>query len=196
MAAPTHQGDTDFTPTAFPLVLAVDPGKISGAALVAAPTRPTIRPALLWAAVVTGSAWPTWFRAAQAAMDAALMVCETMGASPLLVIEDPPAVARHGTLDGDHRGQKTWLGMGRRQGAWMALGLARGLRVELVPQPVWTRAMRVPSGKRGEGEHRIQEAGLHLEQGRTTLESLPAKGRIDAAESALLGCAMVRGLLS
>ena len=53
----------------------------------------------------------------------------------------------------------------------------------------WCRIVRVYLRKRGQGEHRVAEAKLYLEDALTHLEPLPAWGRIDAAEAALIAAA-------
>lgn len=175
-------------------ILAFDPGAVTGTALVA-PGAGREKPRLLWAGVVAGDPWDRWIAEAGAALGAALLAAQAAKLTVLVAVEEPPPVSRGGSLEGDRHGQRSWLGIGRRQGALLTLASIQALPCRRVEQGNWTAAMRVPTGKQGDGAHRLQEAYLHLEGARDVLGHLPEKGRIDAAEAALLGCALARGLL-
>ena len=200
------------------IALGVDPGRVTGMALVrqAVPGR---RPVLLGCWRVTGPSWARWLASLEAALTAArgLLPADYAGTEKpapervLVGIEEPPPVVRrwqHGggrprlgtrlddRLDGDRNGLRSWVGIGRRQGAVLATAMARGWpEPALVPQSDWVAAWRIPRGKksteRGLGWHRVDEAGLYLEGAAELLERIPRSYRVDVAEAAMLAGSLV-----
>ncbi len=200
------------------IALGVDPGRVTGIALVrwVAPGR---RPVLLGCWRVTGPSWARWLASLETALTAArellpddhIATGQPDPEQVLVGIEEPPPVVRRwqhgsgrprlgtrldGRLAGDSTGLRSWVGIGRRQGAVLAAAMGRGWPEPLlVPQSEWVAAWRIPRGKksteRGLGWHRVDEAGLHLEGAAELLERIPRSYRVDVAEAALLAGSMI-----
>jgi hypothetical protein len=166
------------------LILAIDPGRVSGLALV----RPGGRgeaPTLLGAWVVTASTQRAWLRRADAALDEA----QALSALPWRVVaeKDPPARRMRGGArgaGGDKQGIATASGMGKYRGYLIALAHRRSPDHEpkMIPVRDWTKGLNVRAGKRGDGSHRLTEM-------RTLMQAACAwPTTVDAAEAALVGC--------
>lgn len=178
-----------LVPLARP-VISVDIGRLCGCALVAPMQGPVGRPRLIDAWVWTASTPQLWVDRALVALTRADELAQEHGGDPVVVVENPPPWDR-----GRKKKLDTWLGLGRWQGllqaAWV-LGLAKSSVPTLVRQPWWVKKLGVPWKKDGEGGHRYNEAVLHLENAQEVLLGIKARGRVDAAEAALLGAAVSR----
>ena len=170
------------------VALSADPGTNAGLALVQ--HVPGARPRLLAAWEVYGSRPGLWWaRALQACQEAAQRV-GALGGHPTpqvaLTVEEPPVVSRHGALAGDTHGQRSWVGIGRRQGMLLAAMAQAGLGDgELLDQAAWARGWGVPVGKQGDGRHRVAEAGLYVEGAREVLAAMSGPRVVDVAEAIL-----------
>jgi hypothetical protein len=186
--------------------LGLDPGACSGVALGRRVSRGQ-RPELLLLLPVFGSNRRTWFaRAVEVMRKVRELVPED--AELRVSLEEPPPASTKGSLKGDKRGQKTWLGIGRYQGLLIAACLVAGLPVPVHVQltktsrkadaPLgWTDILGVsprkylPVGKTRVGEHRIPEAAQHVQGAREALREFAGTAKtytrdIDLAEAALI----------
>lgn len=113
------------------VALGIDPGAHAGASLVR--LEPAGRKPALVAAWPIWGTWPgPWHRRAKAALEEARAVLVQLRDAEEIDyiggwIEDPPVTSRRGSLKGDKKGQVTWAGMGRRQGALMVAAFEAGL---------------------------------------------------------------------
>lgn len=162
-------------------ILAIDPGKTSAIALVLRGSGAS--PFLYGTWLITGSTQRAWLRRAVEAIEGARRL--TPAPWQVLAEKDPP-VRRRGSRGaaGDKHGLATVAGMARYRGYLMALAWQHYPDHEPAQVKVgdWARGLRIPSGKRGEGHHRLTEA-------RTLLyahDGYPET--VDEAEAALIGC--------
>jgi hypothetical protein len=132
-------------------------------------------------------------RASAACLEARELVAQHEGAEVVCTVEEPPPVSRRGALAGDHHGQRSWVGIGRRQGMMMAAMIVAGLpEPTLVAQGAWAGGLGLAPGKQGDGSHRIREASLLVQGAAVRLHEIDEPRRIDVAE-AILQAAYVAG---
>ena len=171
-------------------VISIDIGRLCGCALVAPLVGPLGRPRLVDAWCWSASRPQLWVDRALAVLKRADDLASEYEGEPVVVVENPPPWDR-----GRKKKLDTWLGLGRWQGllqaAW-TLGLDKTSMPVLVRQPWWVKKLGVPWKKAGDGQHRYTEAVRHLDNAQLALSHVEAKGRIDAAEAALMGAAVSR----
>ena len=163
-------------------ILAIDPGSTAGIALVLPPIG-GLAPLLYGAWTITGSTQRAWLTRARAALDEA----RSLTPAPWQVLAEKDAPARRMRrgargAGGDKYGLATVAGMGRYRGYLMALAWAHYPDHEPAQVLDWARGLGLPTGKRGDGSHRLAEVRSMLR----APDGYPED--VDAAEAALIGC--------
>ena len=178
----------------------IDPGARAGASFVGLHGN---TPELVAAIPIYGK-WPgPWYRRALDGFDQLSreldLVVRRGGRYVGAWIEDPPVVSRRGALRGDSRGQKTWAGLGRREGALMAAAFHRGLGFpEQVENKAWRDLVRCPPKPKREVTaipSRVLLAMDRIPSARETLIGLlhdRPNEVVDVAESMLIALALLR----
>ena len=188
------------------MLVGCDPGRSCGLALLV--DRGGQRPELVEAWDVHGEDHLWYPRLGQAVTECAALIrgaveAEPQGWSPTLVwSEDWVPYAR----DGRPR-QQAWIGLGRRQGAFIALWAAETAELPTLVPPGdesvqhrgdraragWTRLLGVAAGKSevDDGQHRLAEACRHVGGSvRERLLQVSSRARqVDMAEAVLIAAA-------
>lgn len=165
------------------LAIGIDPATHSGIALVRLDTA-TGAAEMLGAWAVYGEGWRAW---CQRAMAAGLSISRLTGDEIVVGWYERPAPARAGEVGWDP------VPMALRAGAiLMALQVAGVLSaVKPVNVSQWTAVARVPTGKSGDGAHRVEEAAARIVCAGAELAALD-HCRVDVAEAALIALACAR----
>lgn len=154
---------------------AIDPGRHAALAVVRLDTG---GPECIGLVAVTGKRWAEAMR--QAIADAP---------SPVWI--ERPADKIRGVHARHHR---TMFGLGRSFGRLEEMALARGKEVHETTTSAWWALLPTRlTGKRGTGEHRVEEACGMVRRARHWIDLQPASCRVDAAEAVLMAYAACLG---
>ena len=178
------------------LIICADPG--ASASITAALDDGGPRVQVVWQASIWGSSRRSWMGRAISALGELEHVTGDYPADgpQRLHIEVPASnsKSRRGKL-----GPATFTGLGRMIGRLEALAFSAGYEVLLVDSGAWPKVLGLPTGKRGDGAHRLGEAAMHCIWSGAPR---PARGESNAeteraiclAESALMCAAVARGV--
>ena len=173
--------------------IAIDPGQTSGVAL-AVPQKGSPRPLVLFCGEVKGSTLFSLKRSLFAYLNVRLDLWSFEEHGKLIgVVERPQPQTRNRR---DRSKVDTFVGIGTRitVGLFVLEHLSKPFPHTRFPLPKqlrqrrWTEHWRISNGKRGKGEHRLQEARAYLD----FAENYPVS--VDAAEACLMAGAVASGL--